>query len=277
MNDKQIFVGREDELKQFKEVLEDPQGQAVIVVGQAGMGKTFLVNKMAEIAAIHPDLKCGYVRYEVTPTDFVDTTMSLMMDNAFDAAQITEDSFAGTEKRLEQWRAFLNVFNLGDLVLSLRRDPAKHTRDQFLERLNLISKKMPENGRAIFIIDPEKYMQKDSDQSWAIVVKQLPEKIKFVFAQRNEDVLVESETFNSLDNVVCIPQNNLGELDESAVDELIKLESANIKYPISEIKKVISGYKGHPYAIGAALELLKAGVKLEELPKRPEPIKFAEM
>ena len=44
MAEKRIFVGREDELEQFHKVLEDPQGQAVLVVGQAGMGKTWLVN-----------------------------------------------------------------------------------------------------------------------------------------------------------------------------------------------------------------------------------------
>lgn len=33
-----IFVGRQKELEQFKKVLEDPQGQAVLVVGQ-GKGR----------------------------------------------------------------------------------------------------------------------------------------------------------------------------------------------------------------------------------------------
>jgi len=61
--------------------------------------------------------------------------------------------------------------------MSLKRDPAKNTSEQFLERLRLISKRMPDNGRAIFVIDPERYMQSDSDQAWAIVVKELPEKI----------------------------------------------------------------------------------------------------
>jgi tetratricopeptide (TPR) repeat protein/KaiC/GvpD/RAD55 family RecA-like ATPase len=282
MNGKQIFVGRQEELEEFKKVLENPQGQAVIVVGQAGMGKTFLVNKMAEIALKYPGLKCGCVRYEVTPTDSVDSTMALMMDNAFEAAATEAGSFDNVPERRKQWMALLKTIvpkgdKIAELIDSLRRDPAKNTREQFIERLNLISKRMPKNGRAIFIIDPEKYMQEKSDQSWAIVVKQLPEKVKFVFAQRNEDMLVDSETFNSLDNVVCIPEKRLDVLDEPSVDELIGLESANIKYPISEIKKVISGYKGHPYAVGAALGLLKAEVKLEELPKRPEPIKFAEI
>ncbi|MGA2916147.1 MAG: tetratricopeptide repeat protein [Sedimentisphaerales bacterium] len=282
MNGKQIFVGRQEELEEFKKVLENPQGQAVLVIGQVGMGKTFLVNKMAQIAQEHPDLKCGCVRYEVTPTDSVDSTMALMMDNAFEAAATEAGSFDNVPERRKQWMALLKTIvpkgdKIAELIDSLRRDPAKNTRDQFLERLNLISKKMPKNGRAIFIIDPEKYMQEKSDQSWAIVVKQLPEKIKFVFAQRNEDMLVDSEVFNELKNVVRIPEKHLDVLDELSVDELIGLESANIKYPISEIKKVISGHDGHPYAIGAALGLLKAGVKLEKLPKRPEPKKFAEM
>ncbi len=271
-----IFVGRHAELEQFKKALENPQGQAVLVVGQAGMGKTWLVNKMAEVAENHPELKCGWVRYEVTPTDSVDSTMALMMDNAFEAAQVTEKSFDGTERRLEQWRSFLNVFNIGDLAMSLRRDPARNTRDQFLERLTLVSRRMPENGRAIFIIDPEKYMQKESDQSWAIVVKSLPEKIKFVLAQRPEDVLVDSDVFDGLNNVVRIPGKDLDVLSEEDVDDLIQYRKAVLKCSIPDLRKVLGRYKGHPYAVGAALDLVEAGTKLEDLPKKPEPIKFAQ-
>ncbi len=39
MAEERIFVGRKDELEQFVKVLEDPKGQAVLVVGQAGMGE----------------------------------------------------------------------------------------------------------------------------------------------------------------------------------------------------------------------------------------------
>ncbi len=277
MNTNKIFVGRKEELEQFKEVLENLQGQAVLVVGQAGMGKTWLINKMAEIAENHPELKCGSVRYEVTPTDSVDSTMALMMDNAFEAAQVTEKSFNGTTRRLEQWRSLLNVINIGDLAMSLRRDPQQNTRDQFLKRLELISGRIKKNQRVIFIIDPEKYMQKESDQSWAIVVKDLPEKIKFVFAQRPEDVLVESETFDRLDNVVTIPEKRLDVLKEADVDELVKCRRAKLPVSIPELRKILKRYNGHPYAIGAALDLIEAGTKLEELPERPEPTKFAEV
>ncbi len=277
MSVEKIFVGRKAELEQFKEVIENPKGQAVLVVGQAGMGKTWLVNKMAEIAENHPELKCGWVRYEVTPTDSVDSTMALMMDNAFEAAQVTEGSFNGTSRRLEQWKSLLNVINIGDLVMSLKRDPAKNTREQFLERLELISKRMPKEGRAIFVIDPEKYMQEDSDQSWAIVVKELPEKIKFVFAQRPEDVLVESETFGALDNVLQIPEERLDILEEESVEELLTIRSKGIKCTVTEVREVLRRYEGHPYALGAALDLIEGGTKLEELPEKPKPTKFAEV
>jgi len=276
MTAERIFVGRKAELEQFKKVLEDPRGQAVLVVGHRGMGKSWLIDKMAELAENHPNLKCGCVRYEVTPTDGVDSTMALMMDNAFEAARIEGGSFSGTNRRLEQWRSLLNVINLGDLVMSLRRDPAKNTRDQFLERLQLISKRMPKNGRAIFVIDPEKYMQKESDQSWAIMVKELPDKIKLVFAQRSEDVLVESETFGVLDNVSRIPERNLGVLEEQAVDELLDKRITEIDYTVAEVRKILSKYKGHPYALQGALDLLKVGTRLEELPQDPTGIASAQ-
>jgi tetratricopeptide (TPR) repeat protein len=287
MSDKKIFVGRRDEIEQFKKVLERPRGEAVVVVGQAGMGKTWLVNKMAEVAEKHPGLKCGCVRYEVTQTDSVDSTMALMMDNAFEAAQVTEGSFDGTKRRLEQWRGLLNVINIGDLVMSLRRDPQRDTREQFLERLWLISKRMPGNGRAVFIVDPEKYMQEKSDQAWAIVVRELPEKIKLMFAQRPEDVLVESDTFGRLGNVVRIPERRLDVLSEAEVEELVNCRQANLRVQISEagsalryvsdLREILGRYKGHPYAIGAALDLAEAGTGLEELPKKGEPIRFAEL
>ena len=276
MAEGKIFVGRKAELEQFKEVLKNPKGQAVLVVGQAGMGKTWLVDKMTEIAENHPELKCGWVRYEVTPTDSVDSTMALMMDNAFEAAKVTGSSFDGTTRRLDQWRSLLNVINIGDLVMSLKRNPAKNTREQFLERLRLISKRMPKNGRAIFVIDPEKYMQEKSDQSWAIVVKELPEKIKFIFAQRPEGVFVESETFGALDNVSQIPEKRLGVLDEESVEELISQRVAELKYSVAEVREVLSKYKGHPYALQGSLDLLKAGTKLEELPRDPTGIAAAQ-
>jgi len=87
MAEQKIFVGRKAELEQFKKVLENPRGQAVLVVGQAGVGKTCLINKMAQIAQEHPKLKCVAIRYEVTSTDSVDSIMTLIIDQAYDLAR----------------------------------------------------------------------------------------------------------------------------------------------------------------------------------------------
>ncbi len=275
MTAEKIFVGRKAELEQFKKVLENPQGQAVLVIGQAGMGKTWLVNKMAKLAEKHPQLKCGCVRYEVTPTDSVDSTMALMMDNAFESASIKEKSHDITTKRLEQWRGLLNVVNIGDLAMSLRRDPQRHTREQFLKRLHLISKRMPDNGRAIFIIDPEKYMQEKSDQSWAIVVKDLPKKIKFVFAQRPEDGIVKGNAFKGLENVVSVPDGRLGILGDEDVDDLLRFRAGDVGQSERLLRDAVERYEGHPYAIQAALNIIEETRNLEDLPQDPTPTTVA--
>ena len=219
MEEQRIFVGRKAELEQFKTILENSQGQAVVVVGQAGIGKTWLIHRMATLAAEHPDLTCGWVRYEVTPTDTADATMELMMDNAFEAAKTQEGSFNKTDRRRKQWYALLKAVvpkggDIVDLVQSLQRNPHRHTRDQFVKRLRLISKSMPPKGRAVFVIDPEKYMEERSADSWRLVVQKLPEKVKFLFAQRPEDELVKNNVFMALHNVVRIPQKPLDVLAE---------------------------------------------------------------
>ncbi len=119
-------------------------------------------------------------------------------------------------------------------------------------------------------------MQEKSDQSWAILVKDLPEKIKLVFAQRSEDVLVESETFGALDNVLRIPEKRLDVLDEEAVEALLTRRVSGLKYDITQVRKVLRRYEGHPYALQGSLDLLKTGIKLEKLPRDPTGIAAAQ-
>ena len=269
-----LFVGRRAELKQFERILQSGDGCAIIVVGQQGMGKTLLVNRMAAQAEAHPNLKCGYVRYEVTPTDPVDSTLALMMDHAYQAAAVKQKSLDPTAGRSEQWRALLNVINLGDLVMSLKRDETKNTRHQFIERLELISDRMPQNARAIFVIDPEKYMQKESDQAWAIVIRSLPPKIVLAFAQRPEDVLAQSSVIRQCPNAYRIPGHDLDSLDSASVSELIEVRSRDLGRELAELERAVARYRGHPYAVSAALDLIEDGVSPESLP--PDPTGIAE-
>jgi hypothetical protein len=117
------FVGRHEELSSFHKLLSDAsqQGLAVLVVGPPGFGKTSLLDRFTQLAYNHPDLCGGAARYELTPTDSPDAALALMLDHAYEAAKVTEGSFESTDRRIEQWKAVLNVFKIGDLALSLRR------------------------------------------------------------------------------------------------------------------------------------------------------------
>jgi tetratricopeptide (TPR) repeat protein len=269
-----IFVGRKAELEQFKEALNNPKGQAVLVVGQAGMGKSWLVNKMAKIAKNHPDLKCGCVRYEPTSNDSVDAMMERIMDDAFHAGDVVEGSFDNTVRRRKQWYSLLETVvpkgeKISKLIRSFERNQKRPTREEFLDRLRLISGKIEDNGRAVFIIDPLEYLERERDEyaeEWAIVVRDLPEKIKFVFAQRPEDALARYRKFAKLGNVERVPHSNLGKLKEKAVNELLDLRAGEMSYTITELRESLGRYEGHPYALQGALDMIATGTKLEELP-----------
>lgn len=267
-----FFVNREKELAKFGEVLEDPQGQAVLVVGQAGMGKSCLIEEMGKVAANHPRLRCGWVKYNVLETDSVNNTMELMMNNAFEAANVKEGFFDATPRRLKQWRSLLNVLRIGNLVMSLRRGSKGDTRAQLLDRLGVISNRMPENGRAVFAVDPCHYIPSDSDQAWSIVIKDLPNKIKFVFAQRPDDEIVKGEAFRRLANVINIPDGHLGVLSEQSVEHLVRARAPIIGQSEHVLHEAVRQYNGHPYGIQAALDLLeKKKVTVEDLPPDPTP------
>lgn len=273
MDEKRVFVGRQAELNRFREILEDPRGQAIVVAGQAGMGKTWLIDRMAELATRHPTLKCGWVRYEVTPTDSVDTTMALMMDNAFEAAQTCEGSFNKTDRRRAQWIALLKLLpkggDIAELLASLRRDPQRHTREQFLERLRLISTRMGPNARALFVVDPEKTMCPGCADSWRLVTRELPDKVKFLFAQRPEDELVKSAGYMAQDNVVRLPGESLGVLAPEEVDDLVRLRADDVGQPVTALQEAMNKYKGHPYAIQAAMGIVKKTEQVDDLPQDP--------
>lgn len=268
------FVGRGTELARWKKTLVDPRGQVVLVVGQPGMGKSRLLSRMVELARDDRTYRCGSVRYEVTPSDSVATVLELMLEHALDAARVSEGSLAGSAKRLEQWRALLNVLNLGDLVMSLRHDPKRSIREQFIDCLERLAERMPGNGRAIFVIDPEKYLQPRSDQDWMLVANRLPERIKLLFAQRPDDVLADSLLFRGLSaegRLILIPEGQLEVLDHEAVRELVAQAARGSDHSSAELESAVKRYGRHPYAVSAALALVQTGISPEDLPSDPTP------
>ena len=209
--------------------------------------------------------------------------MSWLLEDAYVTADSIRQGLTITGCNKEMWRALFSALELipvvgnsaekiGELLLSLQSDPKKSMREQFLKALTQISEKSADHARAVFMIDPAKYMQKDGAEAWSVVVRDLPSKIKLVFAQRPDDVLVDSETFGRLPNVVRIPERSLDSLDCSAMDELIWLRCRDLPVSIPDVTTAVSRYKGHPFATDAALRLVRAGTPPSLLPSDPSGI-----
>lgn len=269
------FVGRKDEIARFLEILEDSAGQAIVVSGQAGMGKTWLVNRLASIAEAHAELMCRATRFEVTPDDSVTSTLELILSQAKDAAESAAGLFEVTDRRRKKLKALMGLVPKGDklteLIGVLGSEAKGHLRNKFLDVLRALSKRMPANARAIFVIDPEKLMHPASADSWRIIVKGLPPKVLFVFAHRPQDALVSDKAFLALPNVHRVPgaADGLYTLDEQSVEEMVDFAAPRIAAPLDEVRKAVARYDGHPYAVGAALGLIVDGRPLDELPVDP--------
>ena len=52
-----MFVGRSNEIKLFSEIIERPEGQAIMVIGHSGMGKTSLLGKLSTVSENIPKLQ----------------------------------------------------------------------------------------------------------------------------------------------------------------------------------------------------------------------------
>ena len=269
------FVGRKDEIARFLEILEEPAGQAIVVSGQAGMGKTWLVNRLASIAEAHTEFTCRTTRFEVTPDDSVTSTLELILSHAKDAAESAAGFFEVTDRGRKQLKALMGLVPQGDklteLIGVLGSEAKGHLRNKFLDVLRALSKRMPANARAIFVIDPEKLMHPESADSWRIIVKGLPPKVLFVFAQRPQDTLVSDNAFLALPNVHRVPgaADGLYTLDEPSVDEMVEFAAPQIRAPMDEVREAVARYKGHPYAVAAALGLIADGRPLDALPVDP--------
>ena len=284
------FFGRQSELDALREAIADDTTRAVLVVGHEGMGKSALLAQLIE--GIHHDSEpWGAIFYQTFASDSVDAILERMIEDAYAAANTGAGSFGETEQRKRQWAALWKgvkaipvVKNaaemteaIHDLAFSLRRDLTRGTRDQFIERLNDVSKRMPPNGRAVFVIDPDPEMPAKSDQLWASVLRELPSKIKFVFAQRPNDGLVSAESrFHELErqrHVVRIPANGLQGFDDEGWDDFLDQSALPLGLTRNIFEDALAHYDRHPYCVTAAVGLIEQGDSPTDLP--PDPVGIA--
>ncbi len=273
------FFGRRAELDALRDAISDDTTRAILVVGHEGMGKSALLGRLMQL--IHDNTKSwgpwGAVIYQTYATDSVDAILERMIEDAYAAADTEAGSFAGTEPRKRQWAALWKgvkaipvVKNaaemteaIHDLTFSLKRELTRSTRDQFIERLNDVSGRMPKDGRAVVVIDPDPEMPLRSDQLWASVLRELPSKIKFVFAQRPNDTLVRAESrFHELQrqhHIVRIPPNGLEGFDDEGWDDFLNQSSLRLRVTRNVLEDALARYDRHPYCVTAAVALIEQG------------------
>jgi len=288
---KRLFVGRQPELEQWVNFLADPavSGQAVVVVGKYGMGKTRLLDEMVQKALENKAVKCVAMRYVMGPGESPGMVLRVILDDMFQAARYEIGTLDADGKRFLQWlHAYreLGIFrqqteNDFRLLEQLRFDSRKNIFDQFTHRLKLLSDLMPDQHRLLLVVDPDLDTLAARVELWAQVVKNLPPKVILLFAQRYKDSLAINEEFRSLHNVVFIPSldqqpQGLGDLLDEETEQFLDvylpmLKEKNIDR--QSMKQVFRRYRNHPYAVHAALNLLltPSFTSAEQLPNEPMP------
>jgi len=296
------FVGRKKELDQWSKLLantadvgtadagQTATGQAAVVVGKYGMGKTWLLDQMVREAQEtktregkvqvqeNEPLRCFAVRYVIGPGESPGMILRTILEDMFQAARYEAGTLDSAGKRFEQWTRVYRELTLFSnhtesdfrLFEQLRFNNRKNIFEQFTSRLQLLSHLMPDQSRLLFVIDPERDTVATRVELWTYVVKNLPPKVIFLFAQRYKDSLAINEDFRSLDNVHFIPSlelqsQGLADLKEEETEQLLdaflplyaSLPQHRDK-PIDRqmVLERFRQYRYHPYAVHAALHLL---------------------
>ena len=282
------FVGRRAESALWSEYLADSQGEAVLIVGTEGTGKSALIDQIVLQTWLDRRFRCGYVRYDVGLHDSPESIMRYMLEDAFHAARAAAGAVDAPGLRFWQWDAFFEgtgikrrrLEEIYHLIHFLRFDPQKNIGEQLLGRLEQISSLIPPEGRALFLVDHYEPIPVEFVEPWTRIVKHLPPKIKFVFSQETNGALLRNHEFMSLPQVKTIPcptENGLEPLTAENFDDLLSCFS--FQPGQGEVKRLHTRYAGNPSLIRAALDLMQVDSTLtvDAFPNEPDPDKVAQL
>ena len=293
----QAFVGRKNELDQWASLLTAPvtTGQAIVVVGKYGMGKTWLLDQMLQKASENQSLHCLVARYVMGPGESPGMILRVILEDMFQAARYEAGDLDAEGKRFVQWHRIyreLGIFHdqtASDfhLLEQLRFDSRKNIFDQFTNRLKLLANLMPEHSRLLLVVDPELDTLASRVELWTQVVNELPPKIIFLFAQRYKDSLAINDEFRTQQNVHFIPSlelqpQGLADLQDEETAQL--LDAYLPKFKDKQVDRLalqerFRQYRNHPYAVHAALNLLLSPgfTSVDQLPEEPMPASVCPM
>ncbi len=179
------FIGRKKELEQFTKVLEEPKGQAVIIVGAKGSGKSALLEEILKAAKASEVWKCDTRGFSVRPSPPVSELI----------------------RNIGEWRL---GNDMGKVREAMGKGRVAYTPQNFKKILEASLRGSEDNVRVVIGIDLNVNIgNRNRIHNWTDIVGNIPEKVKLIITQRPDDVLVKSKTFMNLPSVVRIPEGAL--------------------------------------------------------------------
>jgi len=186
----------EKALAQFHEVLANPKGQAIVIVGPADSGKSRLLSNMVisgeKLEKFHFDGKI----YGVGPSDNPNKLLK-------DIARRSGGSEVYLEEKYILISLLKSVEEFGDL------------------------------HRRVVGIDANPTMAVDFERYWLEIIPQLPDKVKFIFTQRPDGILATNKEFMGLPNVVRIDLETGLASDKGGIDKS-ELRAAFLRFVTTE-------------------------------------------
>jgi tetratricopeptide (TPR) repeat protein len=276
------FAGRLRELKELRRELESGSGRLVLISGNPGMGKTALLQEFRrelELAIEGDAQPFAIMDFEIARDEDPAAIFDRIISVVEDAIQNTAGFFSVTPRGKAQLRAIIDSIPVADsaanLIASLQSSKSVHSRYVLLDFLHELSTRMPDGGRAVLFIDANKFLRRDSVDSWRIIAEKLPSKVLLLVTQRPDDSLCRDADFLALRNVIKIPPGGLDPLDEADLKNLIDLAQDGDFCSPEDAEELFQLYDGHPYAISAGVDLLADGTPIDELPRDPTPSRVA--
>ncbi|MHC4479803.1 MAG: tetratricopeptide repeat protein [Planctomycetota bacterium] len=284
-----LFVGREEELAALKEAIARPGGQLILLVGDQGRGKTAILEQLnAELAS---DPSRFSLLYQLNSNDAADDFFDRLMGDFLRIGGLTKGKLVlGAPGQEKKWRDFLGATGklgdvpflgdwakkitcLADFLKIIVPDDKRPPREKFVDFLRLAAKRLGEKRRLVLLLDPEKYLDGSVAEDSQSLVRDLPDGVTMVFAQRPDDCLAQSDLIVAA-KVRRIPEEPLGHLSREKSDELIAAgwgqKNGWMKLgaePPAELCQVLwDKYEGWPLPLTMVLEDLPRGPEgLEEL------------
>lgn len=157
----------EKELTRFHEVLANPKGQAIVIVGPEGSGKSTLLTMMVNLAMNVEEFRCDGNIYRVGPSDHTSSILQ-KIGSEYGGKMI----YIGAKYVLERLRESVEEF--GDLQ------------------------------RRVVGVDASPKLPADFSRALSKIIPELTPKVKFIITQRPNGILATNKQFMGLPNVVRI-------------------------------------------------------------------------